>query len=192
MFSCFTIGLKTALDVCVESLKKLQSKYDKKQVNVTVINQVVDKGPLDKTPMADQTEHMSGYIGHQSDTLDSVSCEFCSQGQHPRSSCPARHARCDFCKIGGHFRPVCRKLLRLSKANPTITTAAFTASLDPTVVPVKICGMTYNALIDTGSTYSFIDTKAADRLINLPKQSQVMKISLASANKSAISSAFLS
>ena len=192
MFSCFTIGLKTALDVCVESLKKLQSKYDKKQVNVTVINQVVDKGPLDKTPMADQTEHMSGYIGHQSDTLDSVSCEFCGQGQHPRSSCPARHARCDFCKIAGHFRPVCRKLLRLSKANPTITTAAFTASLDPTVVPVKICGMTYNALIDTGSTYSFIDTKAADRLINLPKQSQVMKISLASANKSAISSAFLS
>ena len=114
MFSCFTIGLKTALDVGVESIKKLRSKYEQKQVNVNVINQLVDKAPLEKSSMADQTEHLCGYIDKQSDTLHSVSCEFCGQGQHPRSSCPARHARCDFCKIPGHFRPVCRKLLRLS------------------------------------------------------------------------------
>ena len=161
MFSCLTTRLKTALNACVKSLKKLHSKYEKKQNNV--INND-DKATLNEVS---SYQPICGHIGHHSESLESVPYEFCGQDQHPRSSCPARNTQCDFCKIPGHFRSVCRKLHKLSQANPTISLAAFSPSLAATVVPVKICGVTYNALLDTGSTYSFIDVKVANRLSNL-------------------------
>ncbi|XP_075737489.1 uncharacterized protein LOC142777076 [Rhipicephalus microplus] len=37
------------------------------------------------------------------------SCPNCGQGEHPRTSCPARAAKCNYCGCSGHFAVVCRK-----------------------------------------------------------------------------------
>jgi hypothetical protein len=67
MFSCFTIGLKKALDVCVKYFKKLQSKCDEKQDNV--INSENDRTILNEVAI---NQPMCGHIGHYSENLESV------------------------------------------------------------------------------------------------------------------------
>ncbi|XP_075726431.1 uncharacterized protein LOC142768344 [Rhipicephalus microplus] len=41
--------------------------------------------------------------------LTYISCPNCGQGEHPRTSCPARAAKCNYCGCSGHFAVVCRK-----------------------------------------------------------------------------------
>ena len=118
-----------------------------------------------------------------------ILCRFCGSEPHERKVCPARHHQCDFCRHRGHYRSVCEKLGRLSKGNPLISCSAFIPSLAASTVPVLINGTVFNALVDTGSTYSFIDSKVASHL-KLPSTSQIMTVSLASSNKSVVSKAY--
>ncbi|KAL1426502.1 hypothetical protein MTO96_018277 [Rhipicephalus appendiculatus] len=41
--------------------------------------------------------------------LTPSSCPNCGQGEHPRTSCPARAAKCNYCGCSGHFAVLCRK-----------------------------------------------------------------------------------
>ena len=134
-------------------------------------------------------EEISVTVSEESET--DTHCMYCGASAHDRSVCPARHERCTFCRIPGHFRSVCRRLTRLSP--PHFVSAAVLgsisdkSSLAKSIVPVLVNGHKFRALIDTGSSLSFIDQKLV-RSLHLPKFSQNVNIALAASNAGATSS----
>lgn len=91
-------------------------------------------------------------------------CFFCGYARHPRDKCPAKDAICKNCGKKGHFQKVCRSatgprnaasvLSALSRAN-----AASPECLKEAVTDVLANGVQLRALVDTGSSESFISEK---------------------------------
>ena len=118
-------------------------------------------------------------------TSNSQKCYFCGNARHLRSACPAREATCKKCLKKGHFAKVC-----LSKRQGTaaaagntnslmaVVASASSSSLANVTVKVKINKIKTNALIDTGSTESFISEEVVKRR-KLPVRPGTTKISMA-------------
>lgn len=95
-------------------------------------------------------------------TVDS--CYFCGYRKHPRARCPAKDAICKTCLKKGHFAKVCRSGASNSKHKGGVSSATLAASiaasspscLAPAVVLAKFNNVDLHALIDTGSSESFI------------------------------------
>lgn len=122
------------------------------------------------------TAHLQPVVQSSNDSVDTVattvmtkkSCYFCGRLFHDRKLCPAREARCNNCGKIGHFQKVCR-----SKSNEkttasifnshlcSITGANFPSGLKKAVLVVRINDVRLAALIDTGSTESYISKDAA-------------------------------
>ena len=98
----------------------------------------------------------------------SQSCFFCGGVRHSRSVCPARDAACNKCGKKGHYSRVCKSAPKRSAAADstpqpsapmdaawTSAITAATAASRPTL-EVEINGITLAALVDSGSTNSFI------------------------------------
>lgn len=88
-------------------------------------------------------------------------CFFCGFSRHPRYKCPAKDALCGNCGKKGHYAKVCRsptKSTSTSAAMPMLATisAASPSCLEKAVCPIKINGIRAKALIDTGSSESFV------------------------------------
>ena len=89
-------------------------------------------------------------------------CYFCGLSKHPRIRCPARDAVCNFCSEKGHFQKVCKSFKQTktktfaSAILSSVTSAAAPNSLSTTVINVLINGYPLNALVDTGSSDSYI------------------------------------
>lgn len=102
----------------------------------------------------------------------SSKCYFCGLSRHPRHTCPAKDATCRKCQKKGHFAKVC-----LSKKSQTSTAAAVTdntplmiivaassiSSLSSVTVSVKVKNRNTKALLDTGSTESFISEEVVKK-----------------------------
>ena len=95
-----------------------------------------------------------------------LKCFFCGYNKHPRSKCPAREATCKTCNKIGHFQRVRRSSTSnkhiASSTTPsisTIVTASVPSSLSRAMVKITINGISCDALIDTGSSDSYICTK---------------------------------
>ncbi|MGL4482017.1 MAG: RNase H-like domain-containing protein, partial [Lactococcus garvieae] len=94
-------------------------------------------------------------------------CFFCGYKRHPRSQCPAREAICKTCGKKGHFHKVC-KSATLRKPIPhlpvssisSITLAASPGGLSNAVTNIMVNDVPLQALIDTGSTESYISQTA--------------------------------
>lgn len=108
-------------------------------------------------------------------------CYFCGNKRHLRRDCPAADSICLSCGKKGHFAKVCRSKSQRNAAILTgnnssetlscITSSAAANNLSKATVSVVINNsILARALIDTGSTASFIDKRLVDhyRLINLP------------------------
>ena len=90
-------------------------------------------------------------------------CYFCGLSRHPRSACPAKDAVCKKCNKKGHYQRVC-----LSKKSGTsastydsgpqiaVVASASVSGLSLVTVTVKLSKHYTKALLDTGSTESFI------------------------------------
>lgn len=115
-------------------------------------------------------------------------CYFCGYDYHRRSSCPAREETCKACNKLGHFARVCRS----SRRNNTKdyrhhkpTTAAVSAStnscLKKAIISIKINGIKARALVDTGSSLSFISEHKA-RQLKAPILPTNLTVSMASTN----------
>ena len=114
-------------------------------------------------------------------------CMYCGLDTHPRKNCPARQMHCDFCKIRGHLVQVCRRHARLSDRSvphpqsTTIATAARVPALSKAMTEVYVNGKPLNALVDTGSCLTFIDSKCVSEL-NLPVEPCREPINMASSS----------
>lgn len=127
-------------------------------------------------------------------------CFFCGgTNLHQRNRCPAYNAECQLCSKKGHFASVCRSsgpnsrsanaiatddeqsLLQCTYSNLSNVSAAAPASLRKATVPITVNEYRADALLDTGSSISFIDKKLA-RIINLKERPCKQAITLASLN----------
>lgn len=97
-------------------------------------------------------------------------CYFCGNKRHPRHSCPARDATCSNCGKRGHYKKVCRSSPSASASaattsnSPTLaTTCSSTSSAVNATVSITVVGKTCNALVDTGSSETFISKAIAEK-----------------------------
>ena len=100
-----------------------------------------------------------------------VKCYFCGRIKHPRRACPAKDATCNNCGKQGHWSKVCRSANKKHHAASDesdrhtsaslILTAAVSECLRKTTTSVTVNGKRADALIDTGSTETFIDKQFA-------------------------------
>ena len=121
-------------------------------------------------------------------------CYFCGSNIHPRSVCPARDSRCQSCEKIGHFSKVC--LSRSRNNNPAKHTSAltgicniiassanYTTCLSKSTTPAVVNGTTFNALVDTGSSLSFLSRKIVT-MCNLILHESKDSVSMASSSLS--------
>ena len=122
--------------------------------------------PADKAlPDCDPTVNPSN-LSTASSFQGGQKCFFCGYQRHPHSKFPARDATCSKCRKKGLFKKVCRSGAppqsegRTSTAmwRPTLTTisAEVPQSLTKSTTMVSVDGFEATALIDSGSSESFI------------------------------------
>ncbi|KAL0840676.1 hypothetical protein ABMA28_015872 [Loxostege sticticalis] len=118
-------------------------------------------------------------------------CFFCGGHVHPRKNCPALDKACQLCNKKGHFATVCRSS---SKPTNSVTTdkdfsaciiAASPLSLRKATVPAYIRGIRAEALLDTGSSITFINDNFA-KLCELKRKPCKQTISMASLNHTSL------
>ncbi|XP_050505365.1 uncharacterized protein LOC126883744 [Diabrotica virgifera virgifera] len=124
-------------------------------------------------------------------TKPGQTCYFCGHPRHPRSVCPARAAICQNCHKIGHWFKMCMQ----SKKSQTRSTYASTMviassmetpqSLSKCIAKVTVNRIDANALIDTGSSDTFLDHEFAieNKLKIFPIQG--VQVSMASMSFSA-------
>lgn len=119
-----------------------------------------------------------------------LKCFFCGGKVHRRIKCPAFRSECQNCGKVGHFSKVCRS----TKKTPTTKTnnavyfpansvfsAASPSSLKTATVSITVNDTRADALIDTGSSVSFID-KSVAQMMKIKLKPYRQAISLASLN----------
>ncbi|XP_054712929.1 uncharacterized protein LOC129222440 [Uloborus diversus] len=91
-------------------------------------------------------------------------CYFCGGNRHSRNLCPAKNALCKLCSKRGHFQRVCLSRVVSAKEHPVASTdciatvsAASLYCLRKSIIQIEVNSIKANALIDTGSSLSFID-----------------------------------
>ena len=113
-------------------------------------------------------------------------CFFCGRNRHPRNVCPARNAICLNCSKKGHYQTVCRSPAVSPSQNPVshaMLSAASPGTLSKATVSVTIKGRELQALVDTGSSESFISEKCV-RELNLTVLPASGKVSMAATSLS--------
>ncbi|KRZ96710.1 Retrovirus-related Pol polyprotein from transposon gypsy [Trichinella sp. T8] len=94
---------------------------------------------------------------------------FCGKRQHPRANCPTRNTTCNNYGRVGHFAKVCRsaskRTVSVSVTSLISSSSSSTATeLKNAIVEAKINETNITALIDTGSSLSFIDERLCKTL----------------------------
>ena len=100
-------------------------------------------------------------------------CYFCGYKRHPRNKCPAREATCRKCGKAGHFAKVCKlgekphktaMAIISSSENPRLATISAVSPIDSlkkAQISVTVHNLQLKALVDTGSSDSYINASIA-------------------------------
>ena len=185
-----TLDLKTMFDQA-RSLESAACSSESYKVLPPPMNAAIPKANVEADPPTDPSTDpatlaaASGTQGRK--------CYFCGNKWHPRYKCPARDATCSKCQKKGHFQEVCRggappSTTRGASAatwNPTLATisAAVPQSLVKSTITVSIKGRDVKALVDSGSSESFIHPKLVEA-ITLHVHPSSGKISMATSSLS--------
>ena len=100
---------------------------------------------------------------------------FCGNLRHPRSKCPAKDLDCKKCGKRGHFAKVCRSTFGMKTsasmnasstvcALSSIASTAYIPSLERATITAYVNGNKSKALVDTGSSESFIRENKAQMM----------------------------
>ena len=93
-------------------------------------------------------------------------CQYCGSSFHQRNKCLAKKVYCGNCFKRGHFSHVCKsKSVKSSISYPLVTAIEHKdSSLSKAIIRIFVNNIVCSALIDTGSSDTFIDSSLADRL----------------------------
>lgn len=178
-----TLKLALSLETAENSCQTIQAPTNHM---VTSLNAVVDDSQVPHNAAAANTNRPRRR------------CFFCGGNLHQRSGCPARNAECKLCSRKGHYASVCRSsgkprhnaaMIAEDEPQGTATTssypeeacAAAPSSLRKATTPITINNHKVDALIDTGSSISFIDRELAQTM-KLKTRTCYQTITLASAS----------
>ncbi|KAL0839392.1 hypothetical protein ABMA28_016120 [Loxostege sticticalis] len=150
---------------------------------------------LNAIPGAEQEKEVDNNLAAVNFGQRKRQCFFCGGNVHQRIKCPAFHSQCQLCSKKGHFANVCRsrsetspKVNAVTHDTPTETAsvvAAAPGSLRKATIPITINDYVADALVDTGSSVSFIDKGLAETL-KLKKKRCSQSITLASLSHTSI------
>ncbi|XP_064090684.1 uncharacterized protein LOC135204400 [Macrobrachium nipponense] len=130
--------------------------------------------PVNAAVSAVNREEESSSAENNSESVSAATsgarCFFCGNNRHPRTQCPAKDAVCLKCKKQGHYARVCRSVKQVSGSSSPKYSAAMLASivgaspkcLEKSITPLKLNGSSVSALIDTGSSDSFVRHDVVD------------------------------
>ncbi|XP_031355746.1 uncharacterized protein LOC116180058 [Photinus pyralis] len=173
-----------------QALSLEMAEINSQQYNVIGLNAVQQLGGGVSQPEDQCEEHtVAASPSYKSSYKNKRKCFFCGSGRiHPRKECPAVNQSCQLCDKKGHFAIVCRSnkpnnaavLERGENTSACIgIVAASPSSLKKATVIAYIQGVRAEALIDTGSSLSFID-ESYFNLLRLKKKPSNQCISMAS------------
>ena len=152
---------RLTLEEAVSQSRALEESQ--KQSNTYTLSQNLINATFSTEPATPTSEQSTSTAALQIQT-----CYFCGNSRHPRNFCPARNKTCTYCQKVGHFSKVClRAKTNKSKSTSASTHVIATASsrfpycLSKAVIKVLINDTSANALIDTGSSDSFLDLNFA-------------------------------
>lgn len=152
-----TLTLQAAFDTA-RSLEMAERQSQSYQYQpVTAPSHTASTAPSRNDVETDEYEATVAALGNQR-------CYFCGNRRHPRSKCPAREATCNQCGKKGHFQKVCRSVRirdkQLSSTNAVFavtSAAAGPESLKGAMIKLTINGKRLTALVDSGSSESYIN-----------------------------------
>ena len=168
-----TLDLDTAFDIAY-SLHKAQehSAAYLEQPSIAVA------APLESINCSSDNENVEMSLAM---SKTNRKCYFCGRAYHDRKHCPALYAICHKCGKEGHWAIACQgkrantinrykkeipgtsAALSFSSSLCTIT-ASCPGSLLKSSLPLSINGVRLTALIDTGSSESYINSRISDKL----------------------------
>ncbi|XP_048589516.1 uncharacterized protein LOC125573188 [Nematostella vectensis] len=108
-------------------------------------------------------------------------CYFCGGPLHNRKDCPAKNCSCNNCGKGGHYAKVCKSkgAAKGTAASICSISAACPESLAQASVEASIAGHSLTALVDTGSSGSYINEGVVQRHGLQVNKSTVQSVSMA-------------
>jgi len=160
-----TLDLQTAI-AQARSLDTAQKNADSYRAHVATIAAAIDE---DTPSLVQPTDRENRETGLACTSQKRSPCFFCGFDPHPRSKCPAREATCRKCKKKGHYQRVCRS--KVAAASDSISAMMYSpllattsmegvpASLSKSSISVIMNHKQFTALVDSGSTNSFIHPK---------------------------------
>lgn len=185
-----TLNLAISLETAENTSQALQS--NSLPASPSMLNAVAPTEPQANL----QQPNVAAFTSHNGSS-QRRKCFFCGGNVHPRIRCPANNAECQLCQKKGHFANVCRsagqKQQNLNTVNaeeesqepPTTSLASFCAaapsSLRKATIPITVNNYNADALVDTGSSISFIDNALA-LTMNLKRKHCKQAVTLASLN----------
>ena len=154
--------------------------------------------PLSAPPDSENLLNMGSLAATRHSHSQGIKHYFCGFHKHPQIKCAAREATCNKCQHGGHFAKVCGSSPHPRTNSPPIhsgTSAAMgwsavalltavtnAQSLANSTSCVKINGHQAHALMDSGSSESFINPQLVE-LCRLPVYPSCGTVSLLSASQ---------
>ena len=138
------------------------------------VNQLCHVGNLaatqELTSKEEQTDENSTAASATKNVANKSNWFFCGEPYHSRGRCPAKEAECFNCQKKGHFSRVCRsrKTRRnsASTSDPVLSTvtANLPTCLQTSTVSACVNELPVDALMDTGSSDSYIDASLCKKL----------------------------
>lgn len=183
-----TLELNDAFDQArsLEIAQKSSSQYDHQNIP---LNNAVQQSDRASSPTADEDYDINLINAMSKRRQAKDSCFYCGKPQHNRERCPAKDEVCYNCEKTGHRAIVCRSKKKsksydatrkpLTAMYPCLATIKGPECLKKAVIPITINKKSkVNALIDTGSSDSYIHKRLVEEL-QLPMQSKNSSVSMA-------------
>ncbi|GFX32209.1 putative retrovirus-related pol polyprotein from transposon opus [Trichonephila clavipes] len=117
----------------------------------------------------------------------SQKCFFCGNDLHSRTLCPARDVTCRNCGKKGHYQRVCKSRPVRNSSNVVASSNTLAAilgsthSLQKSIIKALVNNIQLSALIDTGSSLSFLNEKHVAKC-KLKVEPYLGKISMANSS----------